>query len=121
MRLAIFGTTGTVGTALRAQALTAGHDARVLVRTPSKLGSEQAAFTVVEGNVKDEAAVKKTLLGCDAVLSTLGATSKDDPDTRRTGTTNILAAMRDASIRRLVVMGAFTFTARRTPAILGRS
>ncbi|HYY74654.1 MAG TPA: NAD(P)H-binding protein [Solirubrobacterales bacterium] len=120
MRLAILGATGTVGTQLLAQALDAGHQARVLVRTPSKLGASRSGLTVIEGNVKDKAAVKETLIGCDAVLSTLGASGKDEPDTRRTGTANIIAAMHEAGIRRLVVMGGVHLHSRGDPGNLGQ-
>jgi putative NADH-flavin reductase len=107
MRLAIFGGTGTVGRELLTQALDAGHEIRALVRTPSKLPLEDGRLMVVEGNVKDAAAVKRALVGCEAVLSTLGTSGKDDPDTRRTGTANVMAAMREAGIRRFIVMGGF--------------
>jgi putative NADH-flavin reductase len=120
MKLAIFGATGAVGAELRAQALAAGHDVRALVRTPSKLGKEHRQLTVVEGNAKDAAAVKQTVLGCEAVLSTLGASSKDDPDTRRSGTANIMAAMCEAGIRRLVVMGGFHIHCPGDPGNLGQ-
>jgi nucleoside-diphosphate-sugar epimerase len=37
MKLAVFGATGTTGSALVGQALAAGHELRVLARTPSKV------------------------------------------------------------------------------------
>jgi putative NADH-flavin reductase len=107
MRIAIFGATGTVGSELLTQALGAGHEVSVLARTPSKLSGRPARLTVVPGNVRDPAAVEQTLTDCEAVLSTLGATDKHDPDVRRAGTTNIIAGMHEHGIRRLVVMGGF--------------
>ena len=106
MKLAIFGATGTVGSELLTQALNAGHDVRVLVRDPAKL-PEHNRLAVVQGNVKDPAAVKRTVDAQDAVLSALGARRGDDHDTRRTGTQNMIAAMRRSGIHRLVVMGGF--------------
>ena len=107
MRVAIFGVTGTVGSELLTQALGAGHEVSVMARTPSKLSGRSELLTVVTGNVRDRAAVGQTLTDCEAVLSTLGATDKHDPDVRRTGTANIIAGMHEHSIRRLVVMGGF--------------
>jgi uncharacterized protein YbjT (DUF2867 family) len=107
MRLAIFGATGTVGTELLTQALDAEHEVHALVRTPSKLPREHPLLSVLQGDVHDPAAVRLATEGCDAVLSTLGATDRHDPDVRRAGTANILAAMRAHDIRRLVVMGGF--------------
>jgi putative NADH-flavin reductase len=120
MKLAIFGATGTVGSELLTQALDAGHDVRVLVRTPSKLPSEHNRLAVVQGNVKDPAAVKRTVDGCDAVLSTLGAHRGDDHDTRRTGTENVIAAMRQIGIQRLVAMGGFHLAFPDDPTNFGR-
>ena len=120
MRIAIFGGTGTVGSELLTQALDAGHEVRALVRTPSKLGIESARLAVIEGNVKDPVAVRGTMTDCEAVLSTLGATGKDDPDTRRTGTANIISAMGEAGSRRLVVMGGFHLHFAGDPGNLGQ-
>lgn len=107
MRLAIFGATGTVGSELLAQARVDGHEVSALVRDPSKLGSDERSLTVVHGDVMDPVAVRRTISGCDAVLSTLGATGKDDSQTRRIGTANVLRAMRDSGVARIVVMGGF--------------
>ena len=120
MRLAIFGATGTVGSELLAQALAAGHDVRALARTPSKLPAGQPRLTSVEGNVKDASVVSQTVAGADAVISTLGATDRNDPDVRRAGTANILAAMNEHGIRRLVVMGGFHLEFAGDPHNLGR-
>ncbi|MGH3264383.1 MAG: NAD(P)-dependent oxidoreductase [Trebonia sp.] len=120
MRVAIFGSTGTVGSELLAQALAAGHDVRALARTPSKLPAGHPRLTVLHGNVKDASPVSQTAAGADAVLSTLGATDKNDSDIRRVGTANILAAMREHGIRRLVVMGGFHLEFPGDPHNLGR-
>jgi putative NADH-flavin reductase len=107
MRLAIFGATGTVGSELLSQALAAGHEVRALVRDPTRLTVDGRPLTIVRGDVLDRADVKDTISGCDAVLSTLGATHLDDPQTRRTGTANILSAMPEIGLARIVVMGGF--------------
>jgi len=120
MRLAIFGATGTVGSELVAQALCGGHGVRVLARTPSKLPTRHPQLAVVEGTVKDAAAIGRTLTGCDAVLSALGATDKHDPDVRRTGTAKIIAGMHESGIRRLVVMGGFHLPFPGDPDNVGR-
>jgi putative NADH-flavin reductase len=106
MRLAIFGASGTVGSELLAQALDAGHEVRVLARTPSKLAA-RAGLTIVAGDARDQPAVTRTVEGCEAVLSTLGSTDRHDQGIRATGTANILTAMRELGIRRVVIMGGF--------------
>jgi putative NADH-flavin reductase len=106
MRLAVFGATGTVGSELLAQALDAGHEVRVLARTPTKLAA-RAGLAIVAGDAKDQRAVARTLTGCDVALSALGSTDRHDQGVRSIGTANILAAMRELGIRRLVIMGGF--------------
>lgn len=107
MKLAIFGATGTVGSELVNQALAAGHDVRALVRDASKPGIDGRRLEIVCGDVMDPAAVAQTIVGTEAVLSTLGATAKDHPHTRRAGTETIINAMHDGDVDRLVVMGGF--------------
>jgi uncharacterized protein YbjT (DUF2867 family) len=118
VKLAIFGATGTVGTALLPQALDAGHELRVLARTPAKVGRTDPRLRVIGGNANDLASVTETVTGCDAVLTTLGGTR--DPDSIIRGTTNIITAMPSAGIRRLVVMQGFHLTFPGDPNNLGR-
>ena len=118
MKLALFGATGTVGTALLAQALDAGHQLRVLARTPAKIGRSDAALTVLAGDAKDPAAVAATLAGCDGVLSALGGFA--DSDSIRIGTGLITAAMRAEGIRRLVIVQGFHLDFPDDPRNIGR-
>ena len=107
MRLALFGGTGTVGSELLSQTIAAGHEVRALVRDPAKVESPAMTLSLLQGDVRDAAAVTETISGCEAVLSALGANSKDAADTRRSGTANIMAAMRSRGIRRFVIVGGF--------------
>lgn len=118
MKLAMFGATGTVGSALLARALDAGHEVRVLARTPSRVGRTDQTLTVLRGDANDPQAVSKTITGCQAALTALGGSS--DTDSIRLGTANIMAAMRDSGIRRLVVMQGFHLTFPGDPDNLGR-
>jgi putative NADH-flavin reductase len=93
---------------------------RALVRTPSKLPGPHPQLTVVHGDVRDLAAVTHTVDGCDAVLSTLGTTDKHDADLRRAGTENVLAAMHERDIHRIVVMGGFHLPFPGDPDNVGR-
>lgn len=120
MKLAIFGATGTAGSALLDQALDAGHEVTALARTPAKLTKRTDRFSVVEGDVKDCDSVRRTVAGADAVLSALGATDKHDRDLRRAGTANIIAAMHEAAVQRLVVLGGFHLPCQGGPNNLGR-
>jgi putative NADH-flavin reductase len=72
MKIVIFGASGATGTVLVAQALDAGHHVTAFVRTPSKLEITHTALQVVQGDVKDSAAVETAIVGNDVVLSALG-------------------------------------------------
>jgi uncharacterized protein YbjT (DUF2867 family) len=118
MKLAIFGATGTTGSALVGQALAAGHELRVLARTPSKVTRTNHRLTVTEGNAKDPAAVRDTVAGADAVVSMLGGFA--DPDSIRVGTALITAAMHETGLRRIVIVQGFHLDFPGDPHNLGR-
>lgn len=102
MKLAIFGATGRTGKPLVEQALKAGHEVVVLVRTPSKLIIQHPKLTVLQGDAMNPADVDKVVQGSDAVISVLGQ-SKDSPrDMQTVAITNIIAAMNKYGIKRLV-------------------
>jgi uncharacterized protein YbjT (DUF2867 family) len=118
MKLAVFGATGTTGSALVGQALAAGHELRVLARTPSKVTCTDHRLTVTEGNAKDPAAVRDTVAGAEAVVSMLGGFA--DPDSIRVGTALITAAMTAAGLRRIVIVQGFHLDFPGDPHNLGR-
>jgi uncharacterized protein YbjT (DUF2867 family) len=118
MKLAIFGATGVVGSALLNQALDAGHHVQVLARTPAKITRTAHNLTVIPGDAKDPGAVAATVAGCDAALSTLGGFA--DPDSIRIGTALITAALRDAGIQRIIIMQGFHLDFPGDPNNVGR-
>jgi putative NADH-flavin reductase len=103
MRIAMFGATGVVGSAVLQLAVDRGHDVRVLARSPQRVRPPDV--DIVVGDVLDPDLVAKTLVGCAGVVSTLGGFG--DAASIDAGTSNIMAAMREADIRRLVVMQGF--------------
>lgn len=102
MKLIIFGATGSVGRHLVAQALEAGHQVTGFARKPSQLEHQHENFTAFTGDVLDESSVAQAICGHDAVLIALGAGRKGS--LRSIGTRNIVKAMTDQGIRRLVCM-----------------
>lgn len=104
MRLALFGSTGRVGGRVLEYALAAGHTVRALARDPKKL-APRTGLEVITGDVLDPSAVARTVSGADAVLSTLGGAGLADPgEAQSQGMRNILAAMKDAGIRRIIAV-----------------
>lgn len=104
MKLTILGATGSVGQKLVNQALDAKHTITVLVRNPEKLEALRSRVTVVQGDVTNADAVNRAIAGNDAIVSTLGH-SKGSPDNILTiASSNAIAAMRNAYVKRLVVL-----------------
>lgn len=102
--LAIFGATGRTGRQLVAQALERGYTVRALVRTGGSLGAA-AGVTEVVGDVLDADAVKRTVAGADAVLSTLGGGPVEAPGvTLSRGMRHIVAAMQAEGVRRVIAV-----------------
>ena len=102
MTLAVLGATGRTGRPLVEQALAAGHDVTALARTPSKLGLDHPALTVVQGDALDQADVARVVDGADAVLLTLGHAKGSPPDLMARAAQNVVAAMKDKGVRRVV-------------------
>lgn len=103
MKIAIFGGTGRTGQYLVQHALADGYQVTVLARTPSKLGIQNAALTLVQGDVKNASAVEQTIQGAEAVISVLGPTNNVPTFEVSQGMTNILAAMNKQGIHRLII------------------
>lgn len=103
MNVAIFGATGRTGQHLVQQALGRGHHVTAFARSPQKLSQYDGQINIVRGDVQDGEAVSRAISGADAVVSALGPTS-NTPDYQVTrGTKNILQAMKQHGVQRLVV------------------
>jgi putative NADH-flavin reductase len=102
MKIAIFGATGGTGQELTAHAIDAGHEVTALTRSPEKLTNDDV--TIVEGDVLDIDCVKTTIDDTNAVFCLLGKTPGNPNDVVSRGTTNILDAMDEQAIDRLVVL-----------------
>lgn len=101
MKLIIFGSTGTIGTHLVQQALAQGHKVKAFARNPLALKIEHANLSYVTGDVFDYESVSEAIQGCEGVLVTLGS-SKLTGKVRSVGTQNIVQAMQEHGVKRLV-------------------
>jgi putative NADH-flavin reductase len=107
MRLALFGATGRAGGAILRESSAAGHDVRVLARSPGALGQAGPPVTAIAGDVRDTAAAGRAIDGADAVVSAVGGTQPGNLAVLEQGTASILAAMRRYGVRRLIVIQGF--------------
>jgi putative NADH-flavin reductase len=102
MNIAVFGGTGRVGSRVIEYALAEGHSVRALVRDPSRV-KPRAGLEVIAGDVLNPDDVARTIVGTDAVISGLGGAGVDNPgDAQSQGMRNIVAAMQQHGVRRVL-------------------
>lgn len=114
MRIALFGSTGGLGRAVLAEALSRGLPVRAHARSPGKLAALQtpatapdapaSALEVVQGDLDDAASVAATVEGVDAVVSCAGLTGKQDPEVFGRGMAHVVDAMQAHGVRRVVAI-----------------
>lgn len=106
MNVALFGATGTTGRFVLEEALARGHKVSALVRDPDRFDIDHENLDTIVGDVLDPEAVEKTIAGCDAVVSVLGAGMRRTT-LRTDGTRTIVGAMHRLGIRRLISQSVF--------------
>jgi putative NADH-flavin reductase len=105
MKIIVFGATGGTGKLIVSQALAKGHSVTAFVRNPEGL-TPDPHLRVVQGDLFDLATVVDAVRGHRAVLSALGARSRQKADILANATPVILEAMRQEYVTRLIVLGA---------------
>jgi putative NADH-flavin reductase len=106
MKIALIGGTGFVGSAALDEALARGHRVTALARDPAKFAPRDG-LTVVKADVLDTAQVAAAVGGHDAVIDAYnpGWQSPDLYDTFLKGTRAILAGVKRAGVKRILVVG----------------
>jgi len=104
--LTIVAATGGIGRHLLTQALAMGHNVTAVVRRPAALPAAPARVVTADLGVPDESALRDAVTGADAVLSGLGPRTRADAAVAARGTRAMVAAMRSAGVRRIVVVSA---------------
>jgi NADH dehydrogenase len=106
----VTGGTGFIGSKVVHALRTAGRDVRCLVRRPAKATRLEAwGCELATGDVTDTASLQVAAAGCDAVIHLVSIIAGKPADFERVmvaGTHNVLAAAKDGSIRRFVLMSA---------------
>lgn len=106
MRVLIIGATGPTGQQLVAQATAAGHTVTALVRDAAR-AHFASSVQKVEGNVLDPGSLARAVADQEAVVCSLGS-GATGPFKQMTllsaGTANLVAAMKQAGVSRLVCL-----------------
>ncbi|EME62578.1 SDR family oxidoreductase [Amycolatopsis decaplanina] len=108
MRCVVLGATGYVGGRLVPQLLDAGHEVRVVARSPEKVAEEpwRDRVEVERGDVTDPASIETALTDCDVVYYLVHSlTRKDFVDVDREAARTVAEAAKTAGARRLVYLG----------------
>lgn len=103
MKLAIVAATGKIGRHIVQQALHKGHQVTAVVRSDAALPPELEGAKRVLAPLRI-AELAEALKGHDAVISAFGP-AQDAPGTLLEATRTLIAATREAGVRRLVVVG----------------
>ena len=107
MKIVIFGANGQTGRLLTSRVLDGGHTAVAVTRRPSDFPFSDPRLTVANADVRDAASIVGVVDGADAVVSSLGVPfSVRTIDTYSVGVANIVSAMREKGVRRLVVVSS---------------
>ena len=106
MKLTIFGASGKTGVELVKQALEKKHVITAFVRDPSRLSIQHDQVDVITGNVLKAENVAEAVQGQDAVVCVLGSNELKKTAIRSAGTANIIQAMKQANVQRLIVVFA---------------
>lgn len=102
LKIIIFGATGGLGRCMVEQAYALGHQVTAFVRSRAALEPYED-LKEVRGDVLDAASVSRALAGQEAVLCVLGGAK----GVRVEGTRNILAAMQQHGVRRLIAVSSW--------------
>ncbi|MGY6652644.1 SDR family oxidoreductase [Amycolatopsis sp. TRM77291] len=108
MRCVVLGATGYVGGRLVPQLLDAGHEVRVVARSPEKVAEEpwRDRVEVARGDVTDPASIETALSDCEVVYYLVHSLArKDFVDVDREGARAVAEAAKAAGARRLVYLG----------------
>ncbi len=108
MRCVVFGATGYLGSRLVPELLSAGHDVRVMARTPAKLDDVpwRDRVDVVEGDVTDAAQVRQTLQGQDVLYYLVHSMLRSDfVDVDARAASTVAGAAAEAGLSRIVYVG----------------
>jgi uncharacterized protein len=105
MKIIVFGATGGTGKLIVSQALAKGHSVTAFVRNPEGL-TPDPHLRIIQGDLFDLATVVDAVRGHRAVLSALGARSRQKADILANALPVMIEAMRQEYVTRLIVLGA---------------
>ena len=105
MKIAIYGSGGTLGQRIIKEAQSRGHQVTAVARDPAKLKDVDKSVKVVKGDVTDVASVAAAVVGHDAVINSVGPNSNTAPTVYVEAAHALLTGLKQADVKRLIVVG----------------
>lgn len=106
MNIIIFGANGGIGIQTVEQALAAGHHVTAIARRPESINLQHECLQVIRGDVMDLASINAPMRGQEIVISSLGTAKSEATTLYSQGVSNIMSAMGQAGVRRLLCISA---------------
>lgn len=107
MKILVIGAAGKTGRLVVDRALAAGYSVKALVHDTAALADTPLSdgVQITQGDVHDAGTVRHALVGCDAVIDTLGGKKPFlKTDLESSAARVVLAAMQEQGVRRLIVV-----------------
>ncbi len=104
MKIALIGASGFVGSFILSEALNRGHEVTAIVRHTQKL-PHHSHLIAKQGDLFNEHELAILIKQCDAVISAYNPTSIHDSQSETHGIRSIIRALKQANIKRLLVVG----------------
>jgi len=105
-KIAVFGASGRTGKLFTELALKNGYEVKALVRDPSRLDLRHSNLQVIHGDIADAIKVEETVKATEAVINLFNPTKGSPPNLLLTATQNILSAMQQNNVKRLIVVSS---------------
>ena len=101
MKIALFGSSGTIGQRILKEALSRRHQVTVVARNTSRTDGIPA----VKGDVLDGSSVAEAVKGSDVVISAVGPRPGEDPKMVPQAATALIEGVKQAGVPRLLIVG----------------
>ncbi len=105
MKLAIFGATGAIGSAITHEALERGHSVTAIVRDTTRLTITHPRLHSTQADLRNAAQVTKAMAGHDAVIASIGGRRENQHDIVPEAARILIRQMPKASVQRILWVG----------------
>lgn len=113
MKIAVFGATGRTGRHVLDQAVRRGHLMTAFTRRPQELTNVQGLQAIVHGDRRNLSDVLRAMQGQDCIISILSSQGLGPSTTVSEVTKNIITAMQETGVRRLICVSSHSLIATR--------